>query len=370
MQHTGEDWSRVEVILSTAQPMLNATPPELHAMAVNVVPRGTPMPGVALGGFQQGLNMAPRPAGQPGMPGGGERFARGRGPVLANPNRDNNSPQQLKEVADNLRKQVQQEYLRNNTRDAAAIANWAAVVDQACELVVMAEGKKKPGDFTGKASKNEGPSVTYRLPSRLSIPSRSDDQVVEVARLDLTPDYFYKAVPVLTPHVYRQANLTNTSKYVLLPGEATMYAGTDFVGRQEMPLVAIGETFTVGFGTDPQLQVQRAMLDKQRTLQGGNQILRFEYRILVSSYKAEKVRLQVWDRLPHAENEQMNVNLVKVSPELCKDPLYEREEKVNNLLRWDLDVLPTARGEKATKIQYEFKLELDKLANIGSFQTK
>ena len=51
-------------------------------------------------------------------------------------------------------------------------------------------------------------------------------------------DFFYKAVPVLTPHVYRQANLTNSSEYVLLPGQATMYLGTDFVGRMDLPLVA------------------------------------------------------------------------------------------------------------------------------------
>ena len=36
-------------------------------------------------------------------------------------------------------------------------------------------------------------------------------------RLDLEPEYYYKAVPVLTSHVYRLANLVNKSKHVLLP---------------------------------------------------------------------------------------------------------------------------------------------------------
>ena len=60
---------------------------------------------------------------------------------------------------------------------------------------------------------------------------------------------------MLTTHVYRLADLANKSEYVLLPGEATMYVGTDFVGRMNLPLVAIGEQYTVGFGVDPQLQV-------------------------------------------------------------------------------------------------------------------
>ena len=149
-----------------------------------------------------------------------------------------------------------------------------------------------------------------------------------------------------------------------------MYNGTDFVGRMNLPLVAIGETFTAGFGAEPQLQVSRQMMDKSRAMQGGNQVLKFEYRILVNSYKAEKVKVQVWDRLPHAENETMGVNLVKSTPEVSKDPLYLREERPNNLLRWDVELESTMNGEKALSVQYEFKLELDRTMNIGSFLSR
>ena len=125
-----------------------------------------------------------------------------------------------------------------------------------------------------------------------------------------------------------------------------------------------------GFGVDPQLQVQRNLIDKQRTMQGGNQVLKYEYRILVSSYKPEKVKLQVWDRLPHAENETVGVTLVSSKPEVCQDALYQREERSNNLLRWDVEVDPSMTGEKALAIKYDFKMELDRNMTIGTFMTK
>src|SRR5262249_11755270 len=165
------------------------------------------------------------------------------------------------------------------------------------------------------------------------------------------------------------ADLTNRSNYVLLPGEATMYLGSDFVGQMSLPLVAIGEQFTVGFGVDPQLQVQRQMTDKSRTIQGGNQVLRYEYRILLGSYKAERVKMQVWDRLPHADNDAVGVSLLKASPDVSKDALYVREQRPNNLLRWDVHLDPSMSGEKALAITYEFKLELDRQMTISSFQT-
>jgi hypothetical protein len=359
IQQTGEDWQGVEMRLSTAQPMLNATPPELKMLAVAVVPKSS-------------VNVATGPGQNKDQGKGSAQYIQPRGGdnTIPNPQGLANA-MEVNDALKQLRAQAQEEGNRKKDKDSIETWNYAAALEQARDLVLLDDQKA-----TGKGlphqppSHNEGPSVTYHLAAKLSVPSRNDEQVIEVARLDMAPEYFYKAVPVLSPHVYRQANLTNKSKYILLPGEATMYNGTDFVGRMNLPLVAIGETFTAGFGTDPQLQVQRAMVEKSRSMQGGNQILNYQYRILLSSYKPERVKLQVWDRLPQAENETMGVNLVKATPEISKDPLYVREEKPHNLLRWDLDIDPEMNGEKALTVQYEFKLELDKQMTIGSFQSK
>jgi hypothetical protein len=157
---------------------------------------------------------------------------------------------------------------------------------------------------------------------------------------------------------------------VLLPGEATMYIGKDFVGRSALPLVAVGEQFTAGFGVDPQLQVQRQLVNKARATQGDNQVLRYQYRVLLSSYKTDAVKVQLWDRLPHTATETVGVSLVQAKPEVSADPLYQREDRPHNLLRWDLTVQPTMTGEKALAVEYEFKLELGRQMLITSFAAK
>ena len=185
----------------------------------------------------------------------------------------------------------------------------------------------------------------------------------------MSGEFFDKAVPVLTPHVYRQANLTNSSEYVLLPGAATMYLGTDFVGRMDLPLVAIGEHFTAGFGVDPELQVTRELLNKDRSVQGGNQVHNFKYRIRVASFKSKPVKMQVWDRLPKAEAESVGISLLPPTPSLSDDATYLRSDHPANLLRWDLVVPPNTNGEKAMTIEYQFKLEYDRNVAIGNFKT-
>lgn len=334
-QNSGEDWNHVQLILSTAQPMLNAAPPSLKMLEVAVSP------------------MAPSRGGQV-QAGGLMNF------------------KQIEQQSQQLRGKAQQEYNANRALDAAKTINDAAALEQWCDIAMLNDQDQDRLNLGSDelASFKEGPTVTYNLPSKLSIPSRRDEQVLQMTRLDLAPDFYYKAVPVLTPHVYRQANLVNKSDYVLLPGEATMYFGNDFVGRSVLPLVAIGEQFTAGFGVDPQLQVQRRLIDKAKTMQGGNQVQRFDYRILVSSYKAQAVKLQVWDRLPYSENQTVAVTLVQQTPELSKDPLYLREERTKNLLRWDMVVEPNSSGEKAMAINYQFKVELDRQMQLSAFTVK
>jgi hypothetical protein len=359
-QHSGEDWNHVKMTLSTAQPMLNASPPELCMLQPVLVVRGQPgtppMPG--------GTGFAASPYANPyttadlakkatisrgnavqlnaGLGGGGAKGAGGFG--------------------------------AQSQKEADRWLNEAASLEQNLDLMQSREevlaNLKKNSKTTANPLSADGPSVTYHLANKLTVPSRNDEQVLEVVKLSLPPRFYYKTVPVLNARVYRLADLVNKSEHILLPGEATMYQGTDFVGRMPMPLVAVGEEFTAGFGVDTQLQVQRQMIDQTRSTQGGNQVLKYDYRILVSSFKNEPVKIQVWDRLPKGENESVGVVLLKSTPELCKDGIYLRESRPNNLLRWDAEVPANCNGEKAFVINYEFRMELDRQMAITGFVSK
>jgi uncharacterized protein (TIGR02231 family) len=323
-QHTGEDWSNVELVLSTAQSTLNSAPPDLQVLQVTVVPAAKAAP--------------------PGR----------------------SAEAELEEAVCSLRAKARQDFNQRKLATGIGLFNTAAALDQSWELLNPEAAIKRGCSLAIR----EGPSVTYALNSRLTLPSRSEEQNLEVTRIDMQPDYYYKAVPILTPHVYRLANLTNKSNYVILPGDATLYVGNDFVGQMSLPLVAVGEPFAVGFGVDPQLQVQRQMASQKRSVEGGSQVVDYQYVLRVSSYKAEPVRMQVWDRLPHAEAETVGVTLVKTAPELCAtDELYLREQRPNNLLRWDVVVEPGMNGKKAMEIGYEFRMAHDRQMAIASFQT-
>src|SRR5262245_54138074 len=188
-QQTGEDWTGVDTTLSTAQPQLNATPPELLALDITVVGRGA-------------IAAIPAPPGQPGG-GMGQSGGGGMGGLGAE-----RMSQMFRDQSRELRHKAQQELIGNRTESGKAFINEAAALEQADELLARKEEKAENEDVQkvrapdAATAAHEGPSVTYHLRSRLTVPSRNDQQLIEVARIETHPEYYYKAVPVLTAHVY------------------------------------------------------------------------------------------------------------------------------------------------------------------------
>ena len=312
-QQSGEDWSDVAVTLSTAQPSLSAAPAELLPLKVATY----------------GID--------------GEESPEDRTPATA----------MVEARAGQVRAQARVEFLGHDAQAGGALLNQAAALDQTAELL----SKDAPESAPGASSSGDGPNVTYHLRGTLTLPSRRDSQLLEVGRFEVAAEFFAKATPVLSPRVYRLARVINTGESVILPGDASVYVGTDFVGRMALHQVAAGEPFILGLGVDPQIQIGRRLVTKTRTVQGGNQVMTYEFRTIVRNFKTTPVALQVWDRLPKPDDDSVAVSLVEAKPELSADPLYQRIFRPDNLLRWDLTVPPGTIGEKALPITYRFRVE-------------
>ena len=213
-------------------------------------------------------------------------------------------------------------------------------------------------------SRTEGVSVTYDLPGRLTLPSRSDQQLVTIASITARADFTLIATPLLTDYVYLQAELLNDSDTVLLPGQAGIFRNGEFVGKSQLPQVTIGEKFTAGFGIDSQVQVAHELEDKKTRIQGGNRIDTYHYRIALSNYKNTAVELRLLDRLPYTDNTSIKIELEKTEPQLSKDSEYLRRSRKKGILRWDMKLAPNTVDRNATIVKYSFTMEYDRNMQI------
>ena len=325
-QMTGEDWSDVQLTLSTASPALSASGPSLAPFYVSLAPRVE--------------------AQQAAGPEAGAALQ------LSEQYRQNRMAQSL--VSDQFRNVTG---FQEKTQLNWSMNVFAGNVQQ----LELDNSREAIATLTDESLTGEGPSLSYLLPEPVSLASRNDQQMVRIFKQDLPSAVYQVATPLLSSYVYREAEVRNASTCDLLGGQVTVYRDGRFVGRAEIPTVAQGEAFVLGLGAEAQLRARRELVSKQDSVQGGNLELRFAYRVSVENYKSEPVSVRIFERLPYSQRaSDVRVSLGDLSQPLSADSLYVRTEKPKGILRWDVEVPAVATGEKAFEIAYDFTLDHDR----------
>lgn len=193
-----------------------------------------------------------------------------------------------------------------------------------------------------------GAAVTYRVSKPVAVPSDGTPHKTTVTALDMEVKLDHITVPKLAEEAYLRATVTNTSDFILLPGEASIFHGADFVGKTDIDNTAPGEEFEVQLGVDDRLRVERELVKREvsKNLIGNNRRTQFAYKITLNNLLPAPARVTIFDQIPLGRHESIKIKLESVSPEPA-----ERTDL--NILEWNLELKP---GEKR-EIGYTFTVE-------------
>jgi len=192
---------------------------------------------------------------------------------------------------------------------------------------------------------DQGLTVRFKLAARETIQSRPQPTTVLVgqARLDVTPEYY--AVPELDTNVWLRGKAQNSSPWTMLPGQASVYFGADFIGRANLDAVQPGQELTLHLGADPALSVERIPLEDVVKGPGvfGSRATRTQtWRIRVQNHGAAAADREggatviVQESLPRATDERIRVELVRVEPALSDSERWRKARDEEGLLTWEL----------------------------------
>jgi uncharacterized protein (TIGR02231 family) len=326
-QMSGEDWADVRLTLSTATPKLNAQSPVLGPLWVGL---SSPAPNSSAAG-----NIS------------FDMYAQTQHGVRV----------QQQKVMTALIQEATDEF------GAGWDLNRLAGESQQLELNVNKDLVRE-GRLTIQAIE-EGLAVSYALEGKMSLASRAERQLAQIAVVSLPGELGYEAIPLLTGYVYRGAEVTNSSTLPLLAGPYSAYAEGEFVGTGRLPVIARGQKFSVGFGVDTQLRCRRELLDKADEIAWGNRVQTFRYRLRLENFKDTPVTVRLMDRIPASKTEDIRVELGSVKPALSTDKVYVRDLKPRGILRWDIALPGSAAGAEAVDLEYTFDMKYAKDKAVG-----
>lgn len=341
-QMSGEDWSDVAITLSTATPSLIASAPRLTPLTISLSAPAPQTLALAYDDARKDLQAKLRDAER-------ERAQNFVGRIVVGDASGGGGGQQFGAVQLEADKSL-------NT-----LANDLQVLD-----LIALGAKVERARVSPAIPVQEGLSVTYSIPTRTSLPSRSERQLIQIAAAPFKAEFARIAMPVLTGYVYHEAAAANTGASVLLAGPATAYRDGAFVGSGEMPTIASGQRFSTGFGIDASLRTSRELVERVESTQGGNRVVELTYRLIVENFSDAPVPIRLLDRLPKVDDKRSDVRLTLVSPggELSSDAAYLAGPRKDGILRWDVTIPPNASGQDAFAVEYKFRLEFDKQMSI------
>lgn len=309
-QTTGEDWDAVPLSLSTAQPAINATLPELGAWYIDMYHPPVPRP----------------------------QAARAKSAKMR-----------------------QESELESDAFGGGGFLDADMLVGSAMPAQFFAAAPAPQAELAQTIIDNSGggAAITYRVEKPVAVPSDGSPHKTTVTVVNLSVKLDYLTVPKLAQEAYLRATITNSSEFILLPGTASIYHGADFVGKTYLQTIAPNEEFEVQLGVDNRVRVKRELVkrDVGKNMLGNTRRTVFSYKITVTNLVPTASRVTVFDQLPVSRHESIKVKLQDAAPETS-------EHSELNILEWTLDIAPNQKREIVFSFNVEHPREMQ-LVGLG-----
>lgn len=312
-QQTGEDWSNVSLSLSTARPSQAGTPPELSTWILDFY----------------------RPPAAPSREKMKKMSSRAMMKEEGEKEEDEEIPVPCCEVSD--------QFAETGSLDDLMVSSPAPE-----EKVAVLE----QSNIT-----SSGANAEFELPQKEDVPSGKDENKAFITKKRYPLKLEYIIIPREAESAFIKGTLLHEAVYPLLPGQAFVFHGSDYIGKSALPLTRPGENLEIFLGRDERILVERLLIERFQSKKGLTQNqtkISFHYRLRLTNRKTKPVNVKIFDNLPLSKNAQLKVKLLSTHP--AHQNLDEK-----GILSWELELAPDA----VQNIELKYELDYPKGAIIN-----
>jgi uncharacterized protein (TIGR02231 family) len=176
---------------------------------------------------------------------------------------------------------------------------------------------------------------------------------VALKEISLPATYKYYAAPRVEKEAFLLAEISDYSKYNLLPGEANIIFEGMYVGKTAINPNQTSDTLNLSMGRDKKIAIKREkVVDKSGTkFLSSKKEQTFTYDITIRNNKRENVELLLKDQYPLSTDKEVEIEL--------KESDGAKINIETGILTWELNLKPNET--KKIRISYKVKYPKDKI---------
>jgi len=196
-------------------------------------------------------------------------------------------------------------------------------------------------------------NISFDIDIPYDILSNGKAHSVALKEINLPATYKYYAAPRIEKEAFLLAEISDYSKYNLLPGEANIIFEGMYVGKTNINPNQTSDTLNLSMGRDKKISIKREkVVDKSGTkFLSSKKEQTFTYDITIRNNKKEMVDLLLKDQYPLSSDKEIEIELnesdgAKINTE-------------TGILTWNLKLKPNET--KVIRISYKVKYPKDKI---------
>jgi uncharacterized protein (TIGR02231 family) len=196
-------------------------------------------------------------------------------------------------------------------------------------------------------------NISFDIDIPYDILSNGKAHSVALKEISLPATYKYYAAPRVEKEAFLLAEISDYSKYNLLPGEANIIFEGMYVGKTAINPNQTSDTLNLSMGRDKKIAIKREkVVDKSGTkFLSSKKEQTFTYDITIRNNKRENVELLLKDQYPLSTDKEVEIEL--------KESDGAKINIETGILTWELNLKPNET--KKIRISYKVKYPKDKI---------
>lgn len=196
-------------------------------------------------------------------------------------------------------------------------------------------------------------NISFDIDIPYDILSNGKDHSVSLKDLKIPASYKYYAVPKVEKEAFLLAEISDYSKFNLLPGEANIIFEGMYVGKTSINPNQTADTLNLSMGRDKKIVVKREKLADKSGVKflSGFKEQTFTYDITVKNNKKEAIQMLLKDQYPISTDKEITIELL--------DNGKAKENTETGILTWELKL--DAGETKKFRISYKVRYPKDKI---------
>ena len=197
-------------------------------------------------------------------------------------------------------------------------------------------------------------STEFEIKREYTIPSDAKPYIVEITEYDLTGSFSHVSVPKLDKDAFLLAKIQGWEKLDLVPGPSNVYFNQTYVGESYINTRNVEDTLGLSFGRDDKIIVTRKRVEEfsSKSIIGNSKKDTYAYEVIVKNNRSRDIEMELFDQVPISTNSDIDVSVDEIS-----DATYDES---TGELSWKLKLKP---GE-AKKITISFTIKYPKSKSI------